>query len=181
MLLATDAVTSNDVVKRIINARLVERHHGLDDFSLIDFASVLRKFYAAFVIMEVVASCLAGVALVIGGIGIMNMMLVSVSERTREIGIQKAVGAQPAHLRAQFLSEAALLSLAGGVAGTALGLGVASLASLGVQRLVSSWVGATSWTAVGAALLSALSVGIAFGWLPARRAAHLDPVEAMRR
>jgi putative ABC transport system permease protein len=181
MLLVTDAVTSNDVVKRIINARLSERHHGLDDFSLIDFASVLRKFYAAFVIMEVVASCLAGVALVIGGIGIMNMMLVSVSERTREIGIQKAVGAQPAHLRAQFLSEAALLSLAGGVAGTALGLGVASLASLGVQRLVSSWVGATSWAAVGAALLSALSVGIAFGWLPARRAASLDPVEAMRR
>jgi putative ABC transport system permease protein len=181
IVLATDSPATNDVVKRIINARLVELHHGIDDFFLIDFASVLRKFYAAFVIMEVIASCLAGVALLIGGIGIMNMMLVSVSERTREIGIQKALGAGPAHLRAQFLSEAALLSLAGGVVGTALGVGLANLGSLLVTRLVSSWVGMTSWVAVCAALLCALSIGVAFGWLPARRAALLAPVEAMRR
>jgi putative ABC transport system permease protein len=142
---------------------------------------MLRKFYAAFVIMEVIASCLAGVALLIGGIGVMNMMLVSVSERTREIGIQKALGAGPAHLRAQFLSEAALLSLAGGVAGTSLGVGIAGVGSLLITRLVSSWVGMTSWVAVCAALLCALSVGIAFGWLPARRAALMAPVEAMRR
>jgi putative ABC transport system permease protein len=181
IVVATDAAAANDVVKRIINARLSELHHGIDDFSLIDFASMLRKFYAAFVIMEVIASCLAGVALLIGGIGVMNMMLVSVSERTREIGIQKALGAGPTHLRAQFLSEAALLSLAGGVAGTSLGVGFASVGSLLITRLVSSWVGMTSWVAVCAALLCALSVGIAFGWLPARRAALMAPVEAMRR
>ena len=181
LLVVTDDVEANDTVMRILNARLVERHHGIDDFSLINFSALLRKFYAAFVIMEVIAGCLAGVALVIGGIGIMNMMLVSVSERTREIGIQKALGARPAELGAQFLAEAALLSLAGGLAGTALGVGLASAASFGVRRLMASWMGMTSWVAVGVSLVSALGIGVGFGWLPARRAAQLSPVEAMRR
>jgi putative ABC transport system permease protein len=181
ILLVTDAVAANDPVKRILNARFVERHHGIDDFSLIDFSTLLEKFYAAFVIMEIIAGCLAGVALVIGGIGIMNMMLVSVSERTREIGIQKALGARPAQIGAQFLAEAALLSLAGALAGTALGVGLANGASFGVRRVMATWVGMTSWVAVSAALISALGIGIGFGWLPARRAARLLPVEAMRR
>jgi ABC-type antimicrobial peptide transport system permease subunit len=111
----------------------------------------------------------------------MNMMLVSVSERTREIGIQKALGARPAQLGAQFLIEAALLSLVGGVAGTALGIGLANGASLGVQRILPIWAGVTSWVAVCVALLSSLGIGVGFGWLPARRAARLQPVEAMRR
>jgi putative ABC transport system permease protein len=181
LLLKTDAVSSNDVVKRIVNARLADRHHGVDDFSFIDFAGLLRKFYAAFLIMEVIAGCLAGVALLIGGVGIMNMMLVSVNERVREIGIQKAIGARPAQLRAQFLSEAVLLSLVGGLGGVLAGVGLSQLASTLIVRVVSTWVGLVSWNAVLAALLSAAGTGVVFGWLPARRAAQLSPVEAMRR
>ena len=181
MLVKTDAPGSNDAVKRIINARLTERHHGIDDFSLIDFAGLLRKFYAAFVIMEAIAGCLAGVALLIGGVGIMNMMLVSVSERVKEIGIQKALGARPAHLRAQFLSEAVLLSVSGGGAGVLVGIGLSLAISSLIRQLVASWVGVVSWGAVLAALSCAAGVGVVFGWLPARRAALLQPVEAMRR
>jgi putative ABC transport system permease protein len=180
-LLITDAVSSNDVVERIVNVRLSERHHGIDDFWLLDFGGLLEKFYAAFLIMEVIAGCLAGVALVIGGIGIMNMMLVSVNERVREIGIQKALGARPAHLRIQYLGEAVLLSLGGGAGGVALGIALSVLASALIQRLVPSWTGMISWGAVLAALFSAGGTGIVFGWLPARRAALLPPVEAMRR
>ncbi len=180
-LLVTDAPSNNDVVMRVLNARLVSVRHGIDDFQLIDFAGMLRGFYLTFVILEVIAGALAGVALVIGGIGIMNMMLVSVSERTREIGVQKALGARPGDLAAQFLGEAVLLSLAGGVGGTALGMGAARLGSLAAAHVVSSWVGLVSWGAVSAALLSSLGIGVVFGWLPARRAAALQPVEAMRR
>lgn len=180
-LVVTDAPSSNDVVLRMLNARLVTLHHGVDSFQLIDFAGMLRSFYRTFVILEVIAGCLAGVALVIGGIGIMNMMLVSVSERTREIGVQKALGARPGDLAAQFSSEAVLLSLVGGAGGTALGIGVASLGSFAAAQVVSTWVGLISWGAVLLALLSSLGIGVVFGWWPARRAAALQPVEAMRR
>jgi putative ABC transport system permease protein len=181
VMLVTDAVASNDLVKRVVNARLDETHHGIDDYSLLDFAGMLRKFEQAFVIMEAIAGCLAGVALLIGGIGIMNMMLVSVNERVREIGIQKALGARPGHLMAQFVSEAVLLSLSGGGLGVLAGIGIASLASLLLGRVVATWVGVVSWPAVIAALISSVGTGALFGWLPARRAARLQPVEAMRR
>jgi len=181
VMLVTDAVASNDLVKRVVNARLSETHHGVDDFSLLDFAGMLRKFEQAFVIMEAIAGCLAGVALLIGGVGIMNMMLVSVNERVQEIGIQRAIGARPAHIVAQFLSEAVLLSLSGGGLGVLAGVGLASAASLLLERLIPTWVGSVSWPAVLAALLSSVGTGALFGWLPARRAASLQPVEAVRR
>lgn len=181
LMLVTDAVASNELVMRVVNARLQDAHHGVDDFSLLDFAGMLRKFEQAFVIMEAIAGCLAGVALLIGGIGIMNMMLVSVNERVREIGIQKALGARPAHLLTQFLSEAVLLSLSGGGVGVLAGIGVASGVSVLLERVVATWVGVVSWPAVIAALISSVVTGALFGWLPARRAARLQPVEAMRR
>jgi putative ABC transport system permease protein len=181
LLIKTDQVRSNEAVERIVNARLVERHHGVDDFALIDFAALLRKFYAAFAILEVVAGCLAAVALFIGGIGIMNMLLISVSERVREIGIQKAIGASPAQVRAQFLCEAVLLSLAGGLGGVVVGIASSQLISLGLRRLVPSWVGSTAWGAVVVAFVGVCALGVLFGWLPARRAAGLLPVEALRR
>jgi putative ABC transport system permease protein len=181
VMLVTDAVVSNELVMRVVNARLSETHHGVDDFSLLDFGGMLRKFEQAFVIMEAIAGCLAGVALLIGGIGIMNMMLVSVNERVREIGIQKALGARPAHLLTQFLSEAVLLSLSGGGVGVLAGVGVAVGVSALLERVVATWVGVVSWPAVVAAMISSVVTGALFGWLPARRAAGLQPVEAMRR
>lgn len=181
VMLRTDAALSNELVMRVVNARLSETHHGVDDFSLLDFSSMLRKFEQAVVIMEAIAGCLAGVALLIGGVGIMNMMLVSVNERVREIGIQKALGARPAHLLTQFLSEAVLLSLSGGGVGVLAGIGAAVGVSVLLERVVATWVGVVSWPAVVAAMLSSLGTGALFGWLPARRAAGLQPVEAMRR
>lgn len=177
----TDDAAHNDVVKRILNARLVERYHGVDCFSLLDFAGILRSFYAIFTVMQLLVGCIAGLALVVGGIGVMNMMLVSVSERVREIGIRKALGASPRRIRAQFLTEAALLSGAGGLIGSSLGALSAVLASALIVRLLQSWVGLLSWPAVAAALLTALGTGVTFGWVPAKRASALSPVEAMRR
>lgn len=177
----TDDAAHNDIVKRIVNARLSERHHGIDDFALIDFAGLLRNFYMVFAVMQVLVGCIASLALVIGGIGVMNMMLVGASERVREIGIRKALGAAPRHIRAQFLTEAALLSSAGGVIGTALGVVCALGTSALVVRFLESWMGLLSWPAIVAALVTSFITGVFFGWVPAQRASALSPVEAMRR
>jgi putative ABC transport system permease protein len=177
----TDGVEHNDVVKRIINVRLSQRHHGVDDFRLLDFAGLLRNFYMVFAVMQALVGCIAGLALMVGGVGVMNMMLVSVSERVREIGIRKALGASPRHIRSQFLTEAALLSGSGGLIGASFGAGAALVASALIARLLDTWVGLLSWPAVAAALGTALGTGVFFGWLPAQRASSLLPVEAMRR
>ncbi|KYF60467.1 hypothetical protein BE04_17805, partial [Sorangium cellulosum] len=121
LVLKTDDVRNNDPVKRIVNALLVERHHGVDDFTLYDFSSIMEQFEATFAAMKAIVGLIAGIALLIGGVGVMNMMLVSVSERVREIGIRKALGAAPGDISAQFLCEAALLSGAGGLLGVAGG------------------------------------------------------------
>lgn len=177
----TDDARSNDPVKRILNARLLERHHGVDDFTLYDFSTIMTKFEAVFTIMQAIVGLIAGIALIIGGVGVMNMMLVSVSERVREIGIRKALGAAPIDISAQFLCEAALLSGFGGLLGTLGGAGAAALASMLIHSLLPTWVGAISTGAVIAAMTVSLGVGVGFGWLPARRAGRLDPIAAMRR
>src|SRR5262249_13712768 len=121
------------------------------------------------------------IALVIGGVGVMNMMLVSVTERVREIGVRKALGARSRDIGRQFSIEAIVLSAVGGFGGIGLGIGVALGSAWLIQRALPGWVGHVSWAAVLLALCSALGVGALFGWAPARRAARLDPVEAMRR
>jgi putative ABC transport system permease protein len=182
MLVAkTDDARSNDPVKRILNARLMERHHGVDDFTIYDFSTIMTKFEQVFAILEAIVGLIAGIALLIGGVGVMNMMLVSVSERVREIGIRKALGASPWDISAQFLCEATLLSGLGGLLGTLSGALVASLASVVIQGMVATWVGVVSKAAVAAAMGVSLGVGVGFGWLPARRAGRLDPIVAMRR
>lgn len=180
IIVKTDDPEANDIVKRIANVLLSSRHHGIDDFTFFDFQRILSRFYTVFTIMEVLVGCLAGVALVIGGIGIMNMMLVSVSERTKEIGIRKAVGASPLDIQRQFLTEAGLLSLFAGVIGVGVGLALATAAHLLIQQFLQAWVVRFSARATVVALLCALTVGIAFGWLPARKAARVLPAEAIR-
>lgn len=177
----TDDARHNDPVKRILNARMMERHHGVDDFTIYDFSTLMTKFKLIFAIMEALVGLIAGVALMIGGVGVMNMMLVSVTERTREIGIRKALGAAPWDISAQFLCEATLLSSFGGLLGTLGGALVAAVASVVLKGFVPSWVGSVSTPAVIAAMVVALGVGVGFGWIPARRAGQLDPIEAMRR
>jgi len=125
---------------------------------------------------------IAGISLLVGGIGIMNIMLVSVTERTREIGVRKALGAKPGHLLLQFVAEAVVLSLVGGLLGIALGTGFGH----GIDQLIHSFnpdspfASVVSLQSILWALLFASSVGLFFGIYPAFKAARMDPVEALR-
>jgi putative ABC transport system permease protein len=146
-----------------------------DDFSAEDQASIVKEGQKATTTFRVLTFALGGIALLVGGIGIMNMMLVSVRERTREIGIRKSVGADPLKVQLQFLVEAVVLSTLGGIAGV--------LAGIGATRLISVFAGWQTLVGVTSLFLSfgvALAVGLFFGYYPARRAARLDPIAALR-
>jgi putative ABC transport system permease protein len=127
-------------------------------------------------IFNVVTGAVAGIGLIVGGIGIMNIMLASVAERTREVGIRRAVGATREDVASHFLTEATLLTTSGGVLGIVLGLA----GSLAIQRF-AGWTTAVSPWMLVAAMATALLVGIGFGFYPAWRAAHLEPMEALRQ
>ncbi len=181
VLLRTDDAASNETVKRLVNARLVARHPGLDDFTLYDFSGVMKKFGAVFATMELIVALLAGIALLIGGVGVMNMMLVAVSERVKEIGIRKALGARPREIGMQFLTEAVLLAILGGGTGVVSGLGVAALASVLIARFLTTWQRSLAPGPTAAALVISIGIGILFGWLPAKQAARLDPIACAPR
>ncbi len=152
-----------------------------NDFSVGDSAEISRILGIITGVITALLAAIASVSLLVGGVGIMNIMLVSVTERTREIGIRMAVGARGGDILRQFLIEAVLLSALGGAVGVALGLG----ASAGLIAVINSLV-ATKWPvmisieAVIAAMLVASAVGIFFGWYPARKASRLDPIHALR-
>ena len=176
-VLATD-MKAADTAKAEIRALLRQRHQlkpgDSDDFMVMAASDMIQNAEASNQILTLLFSSIAIVSLLVGGIGIMNIMLVSVTERTREIGLRKALGATPWDILLQFLIESITLSLAGGLIGVACGIGTAFLVRLfGLNSAVSlPWV-----------LLSfgfAAVVGVVFGLLPARKAADLDPVEALR-
>lgn len=159
---------------------LLRENHKLpdtypDDFSVEDQAEIVKEAQRATTTFRILTFSLGGIALLVGGVGIMNMMLVSVQQRFREIGIRKSVGAGPWAVQAQFLTEAVVLSILGGVAGV--------IAGIATTRSISGFAG---WeTIIGApsvvaAFAAALVVGLFFGYYPARRAAQLDPIAAIR-
>jgi putative ABC transport system permease protein len=159
---------------------LLRQRHKLtanepDDFTVRNMTDVAEAANETSKTMTILLACIAGVSLLVGGIGIMNIMLVSVTERTREIGIRMAIGARSSAVRSQFLIESIVLSLTGGTIGIILGvvLSLAIPAFLGWPTLVSMMA------IVGSVLFSA-AVGIFFGYYPARKAASLDPIEALR-
>jgi putative ABC transport system permease protein len=180
-LIKTDAVAANDVVKRVVNAILVDRHHGVDDFQIFDFNSFMEGFHKMIATMQLIVGFIAGIALLVGGVGVMNMMLVSVSERVREIGVRKALGASPAAIRAQFLWEAMLLAGLGGAIGVGGGIAVALGVGPLLRHFTPSWVNVVAVGAAVTALLVSLTIGLLFGYVPAARAARLDAIAAMRR
>ena len=180
VLIKTDDQRSNDIVKRIVNALLVERHHNVDDFEIFDFSRFMDKFHSFFNVLKAIVGFIAGIALLVGGVGVMNMMLVSVSERVREIGIRKALGASPRNIVIQFLVEAMVLSGAGGAAGVGGGVAGAILATKVIQQFKPSWVGVIAEGAVVTALVVSVGVGLVFGFFPAWRASRLDAVTAIR-
>jgi putative ABC transport system permease protein len=125
--------------------------------------------------MTILLACIAGVSLLVGGIGIMNIMLVSVTERTREIGIRMAIGARSSAVRSQFLIESIVLSVTGGLIGIVLGIAV----SLAIPKMLGWPTLVSTFAVIGSVIFSA-AVGIFFGYYPARKAAALDPIEALR-
>jgi len=146
-----------------------------DDFSVRDMKQIAQTQTATTTVLTGLLAAVAGVSLLVGGIGIMNIMLVSVTERTREIGIRLAIGALEAQVLMQFLVEAVVLSGLGGIIGVMLGLALAGLAT---QALEVPFV--LDPTIILIAFGFSAIVGIVFGYFPARRAAHLDPIEALR-
>ena len=146
-----------------------------DDFSLRNLAEVMAAQEASSRVLALLLAAVASVSLLVGGIGIMNIMLVSVTERTREIGLRMAVGARTRDILGQFLVEAVTLSLIGGLVGVALGIG----ASMLIAEL-AGWRIMLSPEAVGLAVAFAFVIGVFFGFYPARKAARLKPVEALR-
>jgi putative ABC transport system permease protein len=166
-------------VEEQVRALLRQRHRlqpgAEDDFSLRNLAELMAAQEASSRVLALLLAAVASVSLVVGGIGIMNIMLVSVTERTREIGLRMAVGARTRDILGQFLVEAVTLSLIGGLVGVLLGVG----AALAVARF-AGWQVVLSGEAVALAVAFALVIGVFFGFYPARRAARLNPVEALR-
>ena len=160
-------------------ALLRQRHHLApsedDDFSIRNMEEIFAAQEASSRIMSVMLAAVASVSLIVGGIGIMNIMLVSVRERTREIGLRQAVGAKTRDILMQFLVEAVTLSVAGGIIGIIVGLGASAV----ISRM-ANWNTVISLSAVSLAVFFSALVGISFGYYPARRAAYLDPIEALR-
>ncbi len=158
---------------------LRQRHHlqpgQEDDFSIRNMQEIFAAQEASSRVMSLMLAAVASVSLIVGGIGIMNIMLVSVRERTREIGLRQAVGAKTRDILTQFLVEATTLSIAGGAVGIAVGV----LASVIISRL-ANWNTVIGPGAVLLAVFFSALVGISFGYYPARKAAYLDPIEALR-
>ena len=174
------SLESLGVVQKQIIDLLRQRHRitpGLkdDDFTVRNQQEIAEMATAQSKTMTVLLGAIAGVSLIVGGIGIMNIMLVSVTERTREIGIRMAVGAHGRDILLQFLAEAITLSSLGGIVGITLGLITAKILSA-----VAQWPTLISVTSIVVAFLFSAAVGIFFGFYPARKAARLDPIEALR-
>jgi putative ABC transport system permease protein len=185
MVSATSMATMSQA-EHEMNLLLLERHHIApgepQDFMVHNTTEVANVLGIITGTLTLMLSAIASISLVVGGVGIMNIMLVSVTERTREIGIRMAVGARSRDILRQFLVEAVLLSCIGGVIGFALGIG----ASTGATMLINSFTSGTKWPivismpAAGVAIIFATLVGVFFGFYPARRASRLDPIEALR-
>jgi putative ABC transport system permease protein len=167
--------TVEDQVRALLRQRHRLQPGADDDFSMRNLAEVMAAQEASSRVLALLLAAVASVSLLVGGIGIMNIMLVSVTERTREIGLRMAVGARTRDILGQFLVEAVTLSLIGGLVGVVLGVGTAAaIASL------AGWRVALSADAVLLAVAFAFVIGVFFGFYPARKAARLNPVEALR-
>src|SRR6202050_4280640 len=179
--MAVSAVSQDvmDAAQKQIEALLRQRHHlrsdADDDFIIRSPSDLAQAREATVRVMELLLGAIASVSLVVGGIGIMNIMLVSVTERTREIGVRIAVGATELDVQRQFLSEAVVLSMFGGAIGVVFGFLASSVVSTALK-----WPTNIPASAIVVAVIFSAAVGVSFGYYPAKKAASLDPIEALR-
>ena len=171
----TELAPAQEEIKVIMRAAHGIPNGGTDDFTVRDQTAIAKAATSTSSIMTSLLAAIASVSLIVGGIGIMNIMLVSVTERTREIGIRMAIGARGSDVMLQFLVESIVMCLLGGLLGLGVGVGGATL----VGRL-TGWSIATPVSAVFLAVGFSAAVGIFFGFYPARKAASLDPIQALR-
>jgi macrolide transport system ATP-binding/permease protein len=175
---ATDASEIQPAIAEVTDI-LMRRHHirpgDINDFSVRNLSQIAETAESSSHIMALLLASVASISLIVGGIGIMNILLVSVTERTREIGLRMAIGARRTHVLLQFLAESVILSVTGGIAGIIVGVVFSEMISL-----VAGWPAPISLTAVAGGFLFSAAVGIFFGYYPARKAASLDPIEALR-
>jgi macrolide transport system ATP-binding/permease protein len=167
--------TAIDQVTETLRRRHQVKPSDPNDFSIRNLSQIAAAAEGSSQVMALLLAAVASISLLVGGIGIMNILLVSVTERTREIGLRMAIGARRLHVLLQFLAEAVLLSVTGGIAGILMGI-----ASSLTISLVAGWPTSISPFAVVVGFLFAAAVGIFFGYYPARKAARLDPIEALR-
>lgn len=167
-------------IRRLHNIDNPEGDLGKDDFMIMSQEQALGIFSSVSSVLTLFIVLIASISLVVGGVGIMNIMYVSVNQRTREIGLRKAVGATRADILLQFLVEAASLTLIGGMIGVGGGVGASYLLSLIIVRYQPTWKFLVNDQALVISLLVSVLIGIIFGLYPARKASRLDPIEALR-
>jgi putative ABC transport system permease protein len=173
--LGLDATADISVVGEVVRSILDASHRNEPDYSLIIPAELLAEQKRTQRIFEIVMVAIASISLLVGGIGIMNIMLASILERTHEIGVRRAVGARKRDVLRQFLVEAVLISFAGGLLGVGCGFGLSRLVAM-----MAGWSTIVTWSSILLAFAVSVSVGLIFGIYPAAKAARLDPVEALR-
>ena len=159
-------------VKAVLNAAF---NYKDDSYSIMDLGSILDMMDSMQALLTALLAGIASIALLVGGIGIMNMMLVSVTERTKEIGLRKALGAEPIQIQTLFIIEALTLSLIGGFLGIVLGVGISIVATLLLGTAFT-----VSWAAIALGAGFSIAVGLVFGWMPAKKASNLKPIDALR-
>jgi putative ABC transport system permease protein len=160
---------------QVVRAVLDASHHGADDFSIVVPAELLAEQKRTEQLFNTVMVAIASISLLVGGIGIMNIMLASILERTREIGLRRAVGAKQSDIVRQFVVEATMISFAGGTIGVIFGFFISRLIAW-----LAGWSTIVTFSSIALAFLVSISVGLVFGIYPATKAARLDPVEAIR-
>lgn len=167
------------IVKESVTELLLQRHKISDpasaDFNIMNQSDIVSAASGTMQTLTILLASIAGISLLVGGIGIMNMMLTAVTERTREIGLRQAIGAKGSEIVVQFLGESMLLTFFGGILGVALGYAISEIVGL-----VLSMTTIVSWGSIGLATGVSIGIGLVFGYYPAKRASRLNPIDALR-